>query len=144
MTNLEELTLYFRIKGESKSLSPNHFDNEIRLQMPRLHTLSFYFSTEHADAARCIDIDILNYYVQQNFNNMKYGPVTSVVNRMAPTEVICHIFSVPFQFHFLQCVGKNIANLVFNSVTHLKLQDYNEYRYEFFLRLSRAFPFLQK
>lgn len=143
MTNLEELTLYLHILDESTSISANHLDNEIRLQMARLLTFTFYFATQHS-IARATDIGMLNSNVQQGFKNMKYGQVTSVVNLLAPDEVICHIYSFPFKFNVLQSVGKIIVNLVFNSVTHLELRDHNEYRYEFFVRLSRAFPFLQK
>ena len=143
MTNLEELTLYLPIKGVSTFISPTHLDREILVQMPRLHTFTFYFATQHV-VARSTDIGKLNSYVQQSFNNVKYGWVTSMVSHVASDEVICHIFSLPFKFPFLQCVGKDITNGVFNSVTHLKLCEHNEYRYEFFFRLSDAFPFLQK
>ena len=143
MTNLEDLTLYLHIVDESTFISPTHLDREILLQMPRLHTFTFYFATKHA-VARGTDIARFNSYVQQSFNNVKYGWVTSVVNHLALDEFICHIFSLPFKFPSLQCVGKDIANIGFNSVTHLELSEQYEYRCEFFCRLSEAFPFLQR
>ena len=143
MTNLEELSLYLYISDELTFISAAHLDNEILLQMPRLQQFTFCFITEYV-IARDTDIRTLNSNVQQSFINMKYAQVASMVNHLGSHKVICHIFSLPFKFHFLQRVGKNIPNIVFHSVTHLELWANNEYRYEFFLRLSRAFPFLQK
>ena len=143
MSNLEDLTLYLYILGESTFISSTHLDDEILLQMSRLHTFTFYFATEHV-MDRNTDIHMLNSNIQQSFINTKYGQVTSMVNQVGPRRWICHIYTLPFKFHLLQCVGKNVPNIVFNSVTHLKLWEHNEYRYEFFFRINRTFPFLQK
>jgi hypothetical protein len=143
MSHLEELTLYLYILDESTFISVNHLDNEILIHMPRLYTFTFYFAFEH-DIDRDTDIRIFNSDIQRSFINMKYGQVASMVGYLEPCKIICHIFSLPFKFHFLQRVGNNIPNIVFNSVTHLKLWDKDEFRHEFFVRLTRSFPFLQK
>jgi hypothetical protein len=59
-------------------------------------------------------------------------------------RMIYRIFSLPFKFHRLQNIGNNIPNIIFNSVTHLKLWEKDGFKHEFFVRLTRAFPFLQK
>ncbi len=143
MSLLEELSLKLYILDESTFISGTHLDNEILIHMPRLHTFTFYFASEN-DIDDDIDIRIFNSDIQRNFTNMKYGQVTSMVDYLEPCKVICHIFSLPFKCYFLEHVGNNIPNIPFNSVTHLKLWDKDEFKHEFFVRLSRAFPFLQK
>ncbi|CAF0820594.1 unnamed protein product [Rotaria sordida] len=143
MSHLEELTLYLYILGESTFISSTHLDNEILIHMPRLHTFTFYFASEN-DIDDDTDIRIFNSNIQRSFTNMKYGQVASIVDYLDVCKIICHIFSLPFKFHFLQHIGNNIPNVVFNSVTHLKLWDKDEFKHEFFVRLTRAFPCLQK
>jgi hypothetical protein len=143
MSHLEELTLHLYIVGESTFISGTHLDNEILIHMPRLHTFTFYFASEN-DIDDDTDIHIFNSDIQCSFTNMKYGQVACIVGYLEPCKIICHTFSLPFKFHFLQRVGNNIPNVVFNSVTHLKLWDKDEFKHAFFVRLTRAFPFLQK
>ncbi len=143
MSHLEELTLYLYILGESTFISGTHLDNEILIHMPRLHTFTFYFATEN-DVHRDTDIRIFNSDIQRSFTDMKYGPVACMVGYLEPCEIICHIFSLPFKFKFLQRIGNNIPDIVCNYVTHLRLWDKDEFKHEFFVRLTRAFPFLQK
>jgi hypothetical protein len=66
-----------------------------------------------------------------------------MVDYYDPYKMICRVFSLPFKFHRLEHIGNNIPNIIFNSVTHLKLWDKNAFKHEFFIRLARAFPFLQ-
>jgi hypothetical protein len=66
-----------------------------------------------------------------------------MVDYYDPYKMICRVFSLPFKFHRLAHIGNNIPNIVFNSVTHLRLWDKNAFKHEFFIRLARAFPFLQ-
>jgi hypothetical protein len=110
--------------------------------MPRLQSFLFYFLTENV-IDHDTDIRILKSDIQQSFINMKYEQVVSIVD-LEHGKVRCHSFSLPFKFRFLQRIGNNFPSIVFNSVTHLKLWDGKEFRHEFFVRLTRAFPFLQK
>jgi hypothetical protein len=143
MSHLEELTLYLYILHESTFISGTHLDNEILIHMPRLRTFTFYFASEN-DIDDDADIRIFNSDIQRSFTNMKYGQVTCMAGYLEPCKMIHHSFSLPFKFHFLQRVGNNIPNVVFSSVTHLKLWDKDGFRHEFFVRLTRAFPLLQK
>ncbi|CAF3358699.1 unnamed protein product [Rotaria sp. Silwood2] len=143
MSHLEELTLYLYILDKSTFISGTHLDNEILIHMPRLHKFTFYFASEN-DIDDDTDIRIFNSDIQQTFTKIKYGQVACTINYSEPCKIICHIFSLPFKFHFLQRIGNNIPNIVFNSVTYLKLWDKYEFKHEFFIRLTRGFPFLQK
>jgi hypothetical protein len=66
-----------------------------------------------------------------------------MVDYFYPNTMICRVFSLPFKFHLLEDITNNIPNIVFNSVTHLKLQDKNPFKHEFFVRLACAFPSLK-
>ncbi|CAF1590917.1 unnamed protein product [Rotaria sp. Silwood1] len=141
MIYLEELTLYLNIFGGSKFIAGTHLDNEILIHMPQLHTFIFYIASENV-----IDyptIRVSNDDIQRTFTNLEHRQVACMVDYFEPYEMICRVFSLPFKFHLLESIGNNIPNIVFNSVTYLKLWDIDPFKYEFFVRLARAFPFLK-
>lgn len=65
-----------------------------------------------------------------------------MVNDSTSYTMICRVFSLPSKFDRLEHIGNNIPNIVFNSITHLKLEDKNAFKHKCFIRLTRAFPFL--
>jgi hypothetical protein len=141
MPNLEELTLYIHIFGGPIFISGTHLHNEILMYMPQLHTFTFYLTCENhfIDAPICIS----NLDIERTFTNIKCGQMTSMIDCFAAEKSICRVFSLPFKFHCLKQISNNIPNLVFNTVTHLQLRDEHAFKYEFFIRLARAFPFLK-
>ncbi|CAF3591661.1 unnamed protein product [Rotaria sp. Silwood1] len=141
MIYLKELTLYLHIFGGSKFIAGTHLDNEILIHMPQLHTFIFYIASENVIADPTIRIS--NDDIQRTFTNIEHRQVAFMVDYFEPYKIICRVFSLPFKFHLLEHIGNNIPNIVFNSVTHLKLWDKDAFKYEFFVRLARAFPFLK-
>jgi hypothetical protein len=141
MTYLEELILYLHIYGGSTFIAGTHLDNEILTHMPRLHTFTFYIASENviADPPICLS----NSDIERTFTNIEHRQVGCTVDYFEPYKMICRVFSLPFKFHRLERIGTNIPNIVFNSVTHLKLWDKDAFKHEFFVRLARAFPFLK-
>jgi hypothetical protein len=141
MTHLEELTLYLVLSGGSTFVSGTDLNTEILIHLPRLHTFTFYIVSKSNISP---DVRICNSDIQRSFTNMDHRQVASMVDYIGPRDLICRIFSLPFKFHRLEYIGNNIPNIVFNSVTHLKLFDRYEFKYEFFVRLTQVFSFLQK
>ncbi|CAF3701396.1 unnamed protein product [Rotaria sp. Silwood1] len=141
MSYLEELTLYIRIWNRLTFIAGTYLDNEILIHMPKLHTFTFYIASKNDNPDPAIRIS--NDDIQRTFTNKEHRPMTSMVDYFDPYKMICRIFSLPFKFHRLDDIGNNIPNIVFNSVTHLKLWDKDEFKHEFFIRLARAFPFLK-
>ncbi|CAF2748567.1 unnamed protein product [Rotaria sp. Silwood2] len=141
MSNLEELSLYIHIFCGSLFISGTHLHNEILIYMPQLHTFTFCITSENY----FIDppIRISNLDIERTFTNIKCGQVACMVDYFETDKTICRVFSLPFKFHCLKQISNNIPNLVFNSVTHLELWDENAFKYEFFIRLQRGFPFLK-
>jgi len=88
-------------------------------------------------------IPISSSNIEQTFTNIKYKNIISMINYFSPYKTICRIFSLPFTFNHLKYIGNNLPNIIFNSVTHLKLWDMNAFKHEIFHRLSGSFPFLK-
>ncbi|CAF0981964.1 unnamed protein product [Rotaria sordida] len=141
MIYLEELTLYLHIFGGSKFIAGTHLDNEILIHMPQLHTFIFYIASENVIADPTIRVS--NDDIQRTFTNIEHRQVACMVDYFKPDTMICRIFSLPFKFHRLEHITNNIPNIIFNSVTYLKLWDTDPFKYKFFVRLARAFPFLK-
>ncbi|CAF5103328.1 unnamed protein product, partial [Rotaria sp. Silwood1] len=141
MSYVEELSLYIHILGGSTFISGIHHNNKILSHMPRLHTFSFYFASENtvADSAICIS----NSDIQQTFTNIKHRQIGSLIDYDSCRKLICRVFSLPYKFDRLTNITNNTPNIVFNSVTHLKLRDKYPFKHEFFIRLARGFLFLK-
>jgi hypothetical protein len=141
MSHLEELTLNLHIFGGSAYVSGTDLDNEILTYMPRLHTFIFYIASENVIADPTVHISADD--IKRTFTNIKHGQVACMVDYFTTMKIMCRVFSVPFKFHSLERVTNNIPNIVFNSVTHLKLHEKDPFKHEFFVRLAQGFPFLK-
>ncbi|CAF1473202.1 unnamed protein product [Rotaria sordida] len=141
MSYLEELTLYLHILGGSTFISGTHLDNEILSQMPRLRTFSFYFASENAIVDPAIHIS--NSDIERTFTNIKHRQMACLIDDYSCMKLVCRVFSLPFKFDRLENITNNIPNIVFNSVSHLKLRDKYPFKHEFFIRVARGFPFLK-
>jgi hypothetical protein len=141
MSHLEELSLYIHILGGSTFISGTHLDNEILIHMPQLHRFIFHIVSENVIDDSSIRVS--NSDIQRTFTNIEHQKMACMVDYFDPFNMICRVFSLPFKFHRLEDIANNIPNIVFNSVTHLKLWDKDAFKHEFFVRLARAFPFLQ-
>jgi hypothetical protein len=141
MSHLEELTLYIHICGGSTFIAGTDLDNEILIHMPQLHTFTFYIVSENVIADPTVHV--YAHDIQKTFTNIKHQQVACMVDYFVPMIIMCRVFSLPFKFHLLEDITNNIPNIVFNSVTDLKLRDKDPFKHEFFVRLTQAFPFLQ-
>jgi hypothetical protein len=142
MSHLEELTLYLRIWRGSKFISGTDLDNEILTYMPQLHTFTFYIDCINQIVDSGIHLSATD--IEQTFTNIKYKQVICMVDYSVDSDLVRYrIFSLPTKFHRLEDIKNNIPNIVFNSVTYLKVRDGNAFKHEFFIRLARAFPFLK-
>jgi len=127
--------------GGSPFISGTYLDNEILIHMPRLHTFTFYFASENAIVDSVIHLS--NTDIERTFTDRGYQHMGCMVDYFASIRMMCHVFSLPFKFARLKDITNNIPNIIFDSVTHLKLWDEDPFKHEFFVRLQRAFPFLK-
>lgn len=140
MLNLEELTLYIKIKNRTTVIDGIHIYNEILVHLPRLHIFNF-----------CISINIhMEYFVhylsqndiQQTFSKIKHQKMDYIVNYRHDVA-ICHVFSLPFMFDYLESIGNKFPSIIFNHVTRLTVCDKVPFRHEFFHRITWSFPLLK-
>ncbi len=109
--------------------------------MPQLYAFTFYITCENTliDSAVCIS----NSDIQRTFSTFEHEQVALVIDCFRSYTIRCPFFSLAFKFNHIKTMTNKISNLVFNSVTHLPLRDIDPFKHEFFVRFSRAFPFLQ-
>ena len=122
-------------------ISGTHRHDEILIHMSQLRTFKFHFASENTvndSTKRISESDI-----QKTFTSTTYQEVFCMVDNLASKKLICRSFTLLFKFHRLEYIGRNIPNVIFESVTYLKLWDSYPFKYEFFVRLAQAFPFLK-
>ena len=78
MSYLEKLTLYLRIKDRDRFIDGTHLKNEILVNMPQLHSFTFYICTyvETVD----LSYKLSSEDIQQTLMNIGLQDVTSIVN----------------------------------------------------------------
>ena len=140
MSHLEKLTLYLRIRHKSTFINGSHLNNDILMNMPQLHSFTFYISTDTYNGNH---LYVSNHDVQQTFTNKGYQQASCIVNYFPNARAICHIFSLPFAFDHLECIANRFPTIVFNRVTFLRVYDFVPFEHEFFIRIATAFPLLK-
>ncbi len=131
MPYLEYLTLYLRLKGQSRIIDGTFFQNDILFYMPQLHSFTFYIST-YMDT-RDLSHNLSREDIQRTWINMGRQNATSMINYVSPYIVTCSIFSVPFAFDYLIDLGNIFPNIVFSYVTYLLVNDSDAFKHEFFV-----------
>ncbi|CAF3943674.1 unnamed protein product [Rotaria sp. Silwood1] len=122
MTHLEKLTLYIRIYNRSTFVDGTNLHKDILIHMPRLHTFTFYISTD-------IQFDDSVHYlsdndIQQTFTNIGYHQIACSVN-------------------YFYRKYRAFPNIIFNTVTYLLVGDLIPFKYDFFIQIAKAFPSLK-
>jgi hypothetical protein len=141
MLYLEYLTLYLRLKGQSRIIDGTGVQNDILFYMPQLHSFTFYISTYMN--TRDLSHNLSREDIQQTWINIGRQNATSMINYVSPYLVACSIFSVPFAFDYLIDLGNVFPNIVFSYVTYLLVNDSDAFKHEFFVRIARSFPLLK-
>jgi hypothetical protein len=140
MSNLEELTLNIINEDRTTFVDGIQINNEILAHMPRLYKFTFYISTE-------TKLDHLVHYlssddIQRTFTNIGHQQVGCILNYFI-SSALCHVFSLPFMFNYLECIGNTFPSIIFGHVTELMVQDIVPFNHEFFVRIARFFPLLK-
>ena len=141
MSHLEELTLYLHISNGPTFVTGPDLDEQILIHLPRLHAFSFHIACRNDIAG--MTCRMTHEQIEQTFANGKYGQVVVTVDYFEPYKMICRIFSLPCKFSCLENLGNNIPNIRFDTVTSVSLSHLGSFKHELFVRLARAFPFLE-
>ncbi len=140
MSNLEELRLNIINEKRTSFVDGTQINEKILVHMPRLYKFTFYISTE--TKLNHIVHHLSNDDIQRTFTNIGYQQVRCFLNRTTD-GVICHAFSLPFAFDYLEYIGNTFPSMVFSHVIELAVHDILPFKHEFFMRIARFFPLLK-
>ncbi|CAF0787306.1 unnamed protein product [Adineta steineri] len=151
MSNLEKLTLNISVYNRNRIIDVidgTHVQHNILDYMPQLRSFIFYICTYVEPAA--LSYKLSSEDIQQTLTNIGLQHASSMVNYCAGVLNYAHgvrvaysIFSLPFEFDYLQSIGNNLPNIVFSYVTYLHIRDIMPFEHEFFMRVARSFPLLK-
>jgi len=142
MSQLEKLTLSFIVRGRTSFIDGNHLVNDILSKMPYLHTFIFNIITEiftpHEQLLPTSD-DVELALIQKGYKVNCYTDYTKFSMGQ------CHIYSIPFTMERIDTHSRKFPGGLFLTVRHLVAHDlYHPFEYDFFVRISQAFPLLNK
>jgi hypothetical protein len=141
MSNLEELALNIINDKRSSFVDGTQINDEILVRVPRLRKFTFYISTE--SKRNHVVRYLSNEDVQRTFTNIGYQQVCCYLNRIC-SSVICHVFSLPFAFDYLEYIGNTFPPIDYSHVIELAVHDMVPFEHEFFIRIARFFPLLKR
>jgi hypothetical protein len=141
MPNLEKLTLYITVEGRNRVIDGTYVQHDIFDYMPQLHSFTFYICTD----VNTVDLSykLTSEDIQQTLSSIRQQHVISMVNYVSGNIAVCSIFSLPFEFDYLETLGNNFPNIVFSYVTYLLVEDTHPLKHEFFMQIARSFPLLK-
>lgn len=84
-----------------------------------------------------------NEDIQRTFTDIGYRDVGCSIRHCHENTILCHVFSLPFTFDYLQCITNNFPRVIFANVLYLSVCDTIPFEHEFFLRVAQAFPRLK-
>ena len=142
MINLEQLALYFTTFCSGRFIDGNNLKNNILDHMSRLNQFIFnircmvYFS------------DLINFSsdedIHRTFLTFKDYEVKSYVDYFSKEKYgQCHIYSCPYTLTYYHNLTNHFVDELFHTVRVVKLFDELPFEHVFFIRLSKAFPFLR-
>ncbi|CAF1115087.1 unnamed protein product [Adineta steineri] len=141
MFNLKELTLHMTIYERNNLIDGNDINNNILIHMPRLNQFNFHISTT---MLRNNLIDHLSEdNTQQTLSKLRFKQLQCIIHCRCHL-ITCQIFSLPFIFDNLTCIGNKFPNIKFNNVKNLSIEDEIPFNHEFFIRRAWSFPLLKK
>ena len=141
MSALESLTISLSVIDRTSFIDGVHLNNEIENRMPHLTTFIFNIHTHNVpfseDDRRPSSYDTRRTFIQGTFANCY---VDYCLNGLGQ----CHVYSVPLPLTNFHGVTNQLPGGQFPHVRVLYVTDtVRPFEHEFFLRISRSFPFLK-
>ncbi|CAF3869901.1 unnamed protein product [Rotaria sp. Silwood1] len=143
MSQLEKLTLSLYVRERTSFIDGTHLDNDIISKMPYLHTFIFDIVTEHVIINKeylPTSDDVRRALFQRGYN------IDCYIDYLWTEKGRCHIYSLPFTMESINVItNKFFPNGVFMNVRKLYVHDpMRSIEYDFFVRISQAFPLLEE
>ena len=141
MINLEELDLNIEVECYETFIDGDTLKKDIMIHMPRLYKFTFNICST------------ISHYYQNNFplnesiaKTFKYFSNNQIITCIDHFRIFsrCHIYSYPYQWKIYSDITNNFPDRLFTSVTQVSLYDEHPFEHEFFLRISKSFPFMKQ
>jgi hypothetical protein len=143
MSNLEELGLYLRVGVDETFIDGNYFKENIINRMSRLNQFIFYISSwmfirNQMNFPSTEDI-------QRTFIDFPINSIISYVDYFSEAEQSqCHIYTYPSLVEYYDNITNNFPGGLFTNVRNVSLFDERPFEHEFFTRIQKSFPFIER
>jgi hypothetical protein len=143
MTNLEELDLYLPVCVNETFIDENNLKKTIINRMPCLNQFRFYIRsiiTIHNQMNLSSTEDI-----QRRFIDFPNNKIISYIDHFPEArQGRYHIYSYPCFTPYYDDITNNFPGLLFTYVRVVLLFDEHPFEHDFFLRIQKSFPFIEK
>lgn len=142
MNNLEKLSLYFVTYCHGTFIDGNNLKKNIINYMSRLN--QFIFNIRSMISLTGLMYFPSNEDIHRTFTNFKDYQVITCVDYFPEVGYgQCHIYSCPYTLTHYDNITNHFPDGLFNNVQKVELFDERPFEHEFFIRISKAFPFLK-
>jgi len=143
MSDLEKLDLSLIVGGKTTFVDGNYLKTNIINHMPRLSKFTFNICS---NIYHCNGINLpSSKNIQKTFIDFKDNQIISCVDYFPKIEKgQCLIYSYPYKLKHYDNITNNFPGGLFECVCEVSLYDERPFEYEFFLQISRSFPFMEK
>jgi hypothetical protein len=148
MSNLEQLSLYLRVFFDITYINEtfidgNHLKENILNRMPRLNQFTFYIRSTMLGLNRmCLPS---TEDIQRTFIHFPINPIISYVDCFPEAKQSqCHIYSYPSLVEYYDEITNNFPGGLFTNVSHVSLFDEHPFEHDFFVRIQKSFPLIER
>ena len=143
MSNLEQLSLYLRINWGARFLDGNDLKENILNRMSRLNHFEFYIRSSMFIRNQMYLPSTKD--IQRTFIHFPVHPIISYVDYfLKAKESQCHIYSYPSRVKYCEYITNNFPGGLFTNVRHMALYDEHPFEHDFFVRIQKSFPFIER
>jgi hypothetical protein len=140
MSNMEKLTLSFRVRRRTSFIDGTYLINEVLSHVSRLHTFMFDIVSEtttinaHFNPSRD---DIRRTFIEGRHD------VDCYIDYFTDEIGRCHVYSLPFTMERIHHITSRFPGGMFINVRVLRVFDIlRSFENTFFVKISRSFPLL--
>ncbi|CAF4077709.1 unnamed protein product [Adineta steineri] len=141
MINLDELDLHINVLCYEKVIDGDILKKDIMIHMARLYKFTFNIRStiKHRNQTNFS----LNESIAKTFNNFSNDQIITGIDHFERYSK-CRIYSCPYQWRMYDDITNNFRDGLFTNVTQVSLYDEHPFEDEFFLRISKSFPFMKQ
>jgi hypothetical protein len=143
MSNLEKLDLNINVDERKTFFDGNDLKMNIINHLPQLneftfniHSLSSFYNEMNLPSNKDFQKTLSDLNDKQIIYSADYFPKKKKVHS--------HIYSYPYTLNYYNDITNNFPGGIFKYVRNVSLYDERPFEYEFFLRITQSFPFMEE